>query len=188
MCQYQYFISTKHVVARLRHCFGFDVLKYCIFTDGVFEVLLNQLSDSGVIIIDSRVLYYMLFKICKSLDIKIYYLASVSNSIGSCIGVNSWINLLTVIFKTCLIVVISMKSMSMFWIVETVSLVCNQCALVIMNQINCTNVIINKAWYRFYRYDIDYCVFKSKLGGTVFIVAMFNGIITIIQHNNINNN
>lgn len=53
--------ATRLAAARLAHSFGFDVSRFCVFTDGFFGSAARLLSQGCVILTDTRSLRSMTF-------------------------------------------------------------------------------------------------------------------------------
>ncbi len=179
--QYQYLFSTRNIIAWLSYCFGFDVFKYCIFTDGVFEMLLIKLLNGGIIITDTYVLYYTLYRICKDLNIKIYYFDLLNKPIcaKSCIQIDLYIKLLTVISNTNPVIIIGTSPTTILRVIETMVLFYCQSQLIIVSSVGHVNTSIAKVYFKFCKHNIDYCVLRGKLGGIAFAFTMVNGILMV---------
>ncbi|PIM95284.1 Precorrin-8X methylmutase [Candidatus Hodgkinia cicadicola] len=141
---------TKYIVTRLRYCFGFDVIKYCFYSDGVFDLLASALSKNGVIITDTYALHSLLRNACRGMDVKIYCLSGLIKTrllIGcakSCVQLDLCIKLITLIYGVRPVIVVGTAPTTIFRILEI-----SRPLLVVATTCGQINSSMVKRWVRF---------------------------------------
>lgn len=68
---------TRSTALRLRYCFGFDVFKYCVYSDGFLSHLPKALSEHSVIVSDTNALSCMLSPLLRAVRVRV---CSIINS------------------------------------------------------------------------------------------------------------
>ncbi|PIM95778.1 Precorrin-8X methylmutase [Candidatus Hodgkinia cicadicola] len=169
--------TMKWISTRLRHCFGYDVIRYCVYTDGAFDLLISLLLKKGVILTDTYALHGLLRNACRGLDIKVYCLSGLIKKelfikcARSCIQLDLCIKLITLIHDMQPIVVIGTAPTTVFRLIEItkplfiIATVCGQ-----------INSIFVKVGLRLGRLGLGWCVLRGKIGGLGFASGMINGI------------
>ncbi len=126
MPQCRYHSITRQISVRLRHCFGYDAIRYCVYTDGAFDLLVALLLKKSVILTDTYALHSLLRDACRRLDVKIYCLAGLLKGklpmgcTGSCFQLDLCIKLVTLIHGIQPIIVVGTAPTTVFRLIEIV--------------------------------------------------------------------
>ncbi len=177
-----YCSSTKHVAARLHHCFGFDVFKYCVFTDGVFEMLSKAFASDCIVITDTHALHNMIRTTCKNRCVKVFCIAGlwkaspIAGCAKSCIQIDVWISLLTVLAYKQIILVIGTAPTTALRGLESVVNNSGKVPILITCPVGIVNASAVKTCLRLNRLRLSYCMLRGKLGGLAFAAAVINGV------------
>ncbi len=175
LSQCRYCVITKYITIRLRHCFGYDAFRYCIFTDGVFKEMFSCIVINKVIITDTYSLHNMLHNTCKCLNIKIYCLANLANKFVVN-QIDVFVKLLYLLsVKKVLIIIGTMPTM----VLRMIEIVNDngKFMLTIVCPSGQVNASIAKSFLSLKKGMLSYCVLRGKVGGLAFASAITNSII-----------
>ncbi len=181
MPQCCYHSATKYVVTRLRYCFGFDVIKYCVYSDGVFGLLASSLVKKAIILTDTYALHSLLRNVCGGLDVRIYCLSGLMKprlSIGcakSCIQLDLCIRLITLIYGVQPVIVVGTAPTTIFRMLEI-----SKPVLVVATACGQINSSLVKGWLRLQRGYVGCVVMRGKVGGMGMASAVVNGVTMAI--------
>ncbi|MFP3038160.1 MAG: precorrin-8X methylmutase [Candidatus Hodgkinia cicadicola] len=178
--------ATRLAAARLAHSFGFDVSRFCVFTDGFFGSAAGLLSQGCVVLTDTRSLRSMTFwlnyklsVICIADLLKVKSWARDSFCTKSCLLADA-LSQLTLAFKAKNIILVSGTSPTNTIRLLELAAAASLCVrFVIACGVGVANSIPAKRKLVDGTSKLQLCVTRGKIGGVAFAAALLNSLANI---------
>ncbi|MFP3038947.1 MAG: precorrin-8X methylmutase [Candidatus Hodgkinia cicadicola] len=171
--------STRAIAIRLCHSCGFDVFKFCSFTDGVFRILHEFLLNPSLIFSDTRALQSLLTSqstkhlvICIADLLKVRSIASKVNCTLACIQIDILTLVESLIHPKGFLLVVGTSPTSALRILELTISQRFHPLVTILSPLGFVNGILSKT--RFTHTKLHYCALRSCFGGLSLAAALIN--------------
>ncbi|AUG33827.1 Precorrin-8X methylmutase [Candidatus Hodgkinia cicadicola] len=181
-CEY-WTVLTRATILRLCYCFGFNVFKYCVYSDGFLRHLLKILSEDSMIVSDTNALGCMLspllsavrVRVCSITDSdKVAKLARRLRCTKSCIQLDVWVSLLSRVKYKNLVFAIATSPTSLLRLLELVRALAISPSAIIACCVGVTNCNVSKRKLWLSAFNVPFLLIRGKAGGVAFGAAVLN--------------
>ncbi|XXM93553.1 precorrin-8X methylmutase [Candidatus Hodgkinia cicadicola] len=178
-------VDSALVALKLFHCFGFDVFKYCVYTDGVFGELKRALVEGCLVATDTSALSCLLACSGLSPRVGVCCIAKSYKACGlahrlcctkSCVQIDLWANVMVRSLCKSLVVVIATCPTSLLRLLELAKARVIMPKAVVACPVGAVSASVSKQMLAFSRLGIPFLAIRSKLGGIAFGAAVLNAL------------
>lgn len=168
---------------RLCYCFGFNVFKYCVYSDGFLKCLLKILSEDSVIVSDTNALSCMLSPLLSAVRVRVYSIADSSKVVKlarrlrctkSCVQLDVWVSLLSRVKHKNLVFAIATSPTSLLRLLELMRALTISPSAIIACCVGVVNCDVSKRKLWLSAFNVPFLLIRGKIGGAAFGAAVFN--------------